>query len=224
MRYARGVVMAVALALAGAAAQAPAPGTPIQAQLKSRLDSGHAKAGDRIKAQVTRAVKVNGAVVLPKGAQLLGRVTEVVKAESRKSPSRIGVLFTRATYKKRPAIAFRAGIARILSLPDDRPMDMSPPAMNMGLPAPPQPADNNDGSGMDGRMHPGTLGSEDVPSQATAAVPSAAGPRAPSLEVHIFVPTALASPAQQAAGSVLSSPHGDLKLASGARVELQVLH
>lgn len=221
---ARTVLLAFALACAGAVAQAPAPGTAIQAQLKSRIDSGHAKVGDRIKAQVTKAVKVNGVVVLRKGAMLLGQVTTVVRAESQKSPSRIGVLFTQAAYKKQPPVAFHAGIDHIISVPDERPMDMMPPSIGAEMPSAAQPPADGDESGMDGRMHPGTLGSQPVPSEATAPVPSAVVASRPALRVRIFVPTALATPAQQAAGSVLSSPRGDLKLDSGTRVELQVLH
>ena len=224
--HAKAVVLAVALAAAGAWAQAsaPAPGTAIPVQLKTRLDSGHAKVGDRIKAQVTENVKLHDVLVLRRGTQIFGRVTEVVKAESKKSPSHIGVLFTRAVYKKQPPLAFHAGIERILSLPA-RPMDMGP---DMGMPMPlPQPGMNNgdQSGGSDQRMNrPGSLGTEAVPNQVTAAVPSSAGPRQPDLKVSIFLPNGLASPSQKAAGSVLSSPRGDLKLDAGTRVLLRVLH
>ncbi len=218
MRNANAVMLAVALALAGAAAQAPAPGTVIQAQLKSRLDSGHAKVGERIKAQVTRAVKVDGVVVLPKGAQLLGRVTAVVKAESSKSPSSISVLFTQAAYKKQPPIAFHAGIARVLAPPDQRLMDMGPPSMDMGMPAMQPPAAGGDQSGTNVRVNrPGSLGAESVPSQATANVPSAMQPP-PGAPVRITLP------ANAAQGSMLSTPRGDVKLDAGTRLQLRVLH
>ena len=216
----KAAILAVALSLAGAAAQSPAPGTVIQAQLKSRLDTGHAKVGERIKAQVSKAVKQNGVVVLPKGAQLFGRITEVIKAESKKSPSRIGVLFTRAVYKKQPPIALHAGIAHVFSAPAFAPMDMGTP-----MPMPMQAPDATAGqSGREpGMGRPGSLGQEPVPNEATAPVPSAAAGRRPGTEIDISLPAASAGTRQRALGSVLSSPRGDLRISSGTRVELQVL-
>src|SRR5438132_12382498 len=49
----------------------------LAAQLENSLDTRHAKVGDRVILKTTQAVKQNGQVVIQKGAQLIGRVTEV---------------------------------------------------------------------------------------------------------------------------------------------------
>src|ERR1041385_2803058 len=51
--------------------------TQMAAQLQSALDARHARVGDRVIFKTTEAIKQNGKVVVPKGAQLVGRVTEV---------------------------------------------------------------------------------------------------------------------------------------------------
>lgn len=100
-------------------AQAPAPtmaaGSRVNAQLKSKLDTRHAKVGDKVTAVTTADMKENGVKVLPKGSTLTGHVTEVTRAESSKSPSRIGVLFDQAVTKQGQTIPMRAGIASVLT-------------------------------------------------------------------------------------------------------------
>jgi hypothetical protein len=58
------------------------------------LDVRKAKVGDEVILKTTQAIKSNGRTVVPKGARLLGRVTDVVQ-RSGGDPSRIGILFNR---------------------------------------------------------------------------------------------------------------------------------
>lgn len=69
--------------------------TKIAAQLENSLDARKAKVGDRVALKTTQAVKQDGEVVVPKGARLLGRVTEVQQRTKSNSESRIGVIFDR---------------------------------------------------------------------------------------------------------------------------------
>lgn len=69
--------------------------TQLAAQLENSLDARQAKVGDRVALKTTQAVKQNGEVVVPKGARLLGRVTEVQKRTQENGESRIGVVFDR---------------------------------------------------------------------------------------------------------------------------------
>lgn len=82
-------------------ASASAPGvnlasnTSLAAQLENSLDARHAKVGDRVVLKTTEALKQNGETVVPKGARLLGHVTEVQQRTKENGESRIGVAFDR---------------------------------------------------------------------------------------------------------------------------------
>jgi hypothetical protein len=67
----------------------------LAAQLENSLDARHAKVGDRVVLKTTEAVKQNGETVVPKGARLLGHVTEVQQRTKENGESRIGVAFDR---------------------------------------------------------------------------------------------------------------------------------
>src|SRR5690348_9167839 len=117
------LVMGMLIVAAGVAlAQAPsapsamlASGTKVNAKLKSKLDTRHAQVGDKVTAVTTSDVKEHGVKVLPKGSTLTGHVTEVTRAESSKSPSRIGVLFDQAVTQRGQVVPLRAGIASVLT-------------------------------------------------------------------------------------------------------------
>ena len=72
-----------------------ASNTSLAAQLENSLDARHAKVGDRVVLKTTQAVKQNGEVIVPKGAKLIGRVTEVQERTKSNGVSRIGVAFDR---------------------------------------------------------------------------------------------------------------------------------
>src|SRR5258707_12980014 len=65
--------------------------TQLAAQLENALDTRHAKVGDRVILKTTQAVKQNGEVVIPKAAQLIGRVTDVHQQTKSTSESHIAL-------------------------------------------------------------------------------------------------------------------------------------
>jgi len=69
--------------------------TQLAAQLQSALDARHAKVGDRVIFKTTDAIKQNGKIVVPKGAQLIGRVTDVQQETKETGESHIGLLIDR---------------------------------------------------------------------------------------------------------------------------------
>ncbi|MFY9619334.1 MAG: hypothetical protein WAQ99_05940 [Pyrinomonadaceae bacterium] len=69
--------------------------TALAAQLENSLDARHAKVGDAVVLKTTQALKQNGEVIVPKGAKLIGRVTEVQQRTKSNGESRIGVAFDR---------------------------------------------------------------------------------------------------------------------------------
>jgi hypothetical protein len=72
-----------------------AANTALAAQLENSLDARHAKIGDRVVLKTMEAVRHNGETVVPKGARLLGHVTEVQQHTKENAESRIGVAFER---------------------------------------------------------------------------------------------------------------------------------
>lgn len=69
--------------------------TNLQAVLQNSLDVKNAKVGDQVILKTTQAVKQAGQVVIPKGTQLIGRVTDVQKKAKNTAGSRLGLVFDR---------------------------------------------------------------------------------------------------------------------------------
>ncbi len=70
-------------------------GTVVDAQLMQNLDVKKARVGDQVLLKVVRSVKQNGQTIIPKGANLVGRVTEVQQRTKETAMSRLGVVFDR---------------------------------------------------------------------------------------------------------------------------------
>jgi hypothetical protein len=83
-------------------------GTPIKLRLAQTISSADAKVGQEVPFEVVEEVKVDGVVVLPKGATAIGTVTE---ANSKKSMGRAGKLNMTISYARladQEKIALRA--------------------------------------------------------------------------------------------------------------------
>ena len=72
-----------------------AAGTALDAQLQQTLDVKKTRVGDQVVLKVVRAVKQNGQTIIPKGANLVGRVTEVQQKTKDNAVSKLGVVFDR---------------------------------------------------------------------------------------------------------------------------------
>lgn len=70
-------------------------GTDLEAQLKSAVDVRKSKVGDEVVLKTTKAIKQNGEVIVPRGSQLLGRITEVKQKTEDNGTSKIGMVFDR---------------------------------------------------------------------------------------------------------------------------------
>lgn len=234
MRWKAGIGM-LALSAGLALGQSPsnqakiASGTQVDAQLKSKLDTQHAKVGDAVAAQTTAAIKEDGRTVLPKGTKLTGHVTSVTAAESKKSPSRIGVLFDQATLKNGATMPVHFAIASVVQARADAGMQAGMPAMDMPPPPQPVPDQGGEGGGMGGtgRVLAPIGGGMTVPGAVTGASPEIGAVMRETNQAQIAVSlpqpeVAGGSSASGAAavGSVLSSSHGDLKLDAGTHVKL----
>jgi hypothetical protein len=90
-----------------------ASGTAINAELSSPMDSKKCKAGDPVNARSTEAVKSEGKTVIPKGAKLVGHVTQASARAKGESESSLGIVFDKAILKSGQEIPLNAGIQAI---------------------------------------------------------------------------------------------------------------
>lgn len=69
--------------------------TALEAELQKTLDVKNARFGDEVVLKVTKTIKQDGEVIVPKGAKILGRVTEVQEKTKSNAMSKLGVVFDR---------------------------------------------------------------------------------------------------------------------------------
>ncbi|MGH9487431.1 MAG: hypothetical protein ACRD04_07545 [Terriglobales bacterium] len=154
--------MALALGCGGAWAQTATVAIPvgatIQAELRTRLDTGHARKGEAIEAVATADVKQHGEKIPLKGARLQGEITAVTPAESPKSPAHLSIVFTQARLRNGQKLALHAVVTQLRRIRPPQPPVMSAPP----LPPPMQPMPD-----ADSQREQATLGSMPVPSQIT---------------------------------------------------------
>jgi hypothetical protein len=70
-------------------------GTRIEGQLQSTIDVKRARVGDQVVLKTTKDIKQKGQTVVPKGSQLIGRVTQVQQRTKQNTVSRLGLVFDR---------------------------------------------------------------------------------------------------------------------------------
>jgi len=92
-----------------------AGGTAINAELSSPIDSKKCKPGDPVNAHSTEAVKSEGKTVIPKGAKLVGHVTQASARVKGESESSLGIVFDKAILKNGQEIPLNAGIQALAS-------------------------------------------------------------------------------------------------------------
>jgi hypothetical protein len=76
-----------------------ASGTAFNAALSSPVDSKKCKPGDPVNAHTTEATKSEGKTVIPKGAKLVGHVTQASARGKGESESALGIVFDKAILK-----------------------------------------------------------------------------------------------------------------------------
>jgi len=70
-------------------------GSSIQAELQDDIDVKRSKVGDQVVLKTTKAIKRGRDTVIPKGTNLIGRITEVQQKTKDNASSRIGMVFDR---------------------------------------------------------------------------------------------------------------------------------
>jgi hypothetical protein len=74
-------------------------GTTLNSVLSDTVDARKSKPGDTVKAKTSEDVKAGGIVVIPRGAKLIGHVTEAQPAAKAGEQARLGLVFDRADLK-----------------------------------------------------------------------------------------------------------------------------
>ncbi|MDB6158393.1 MAG: hypothetical protein JWO04_2099 [Gammaproteobacteria bacterium] len=82
-------------------------GATLNGVLSDTVDARKCKPGDIIKAKASEDVKAGGIVVIPRGAKLIGHVTEAQPAAKAGEQARLGFVFDRADLKDGRQIALR---------------------------------------------------------------------------------------------------------------------
>jgi hypothetical protein len=90
-------------------------GTTIDAQLQNSVDVNKAKIGDEVVLKITKSIKQNGEVVIPKGTALIGRITDVQRRTKENATSKLGMVFDRIQGRELSA-PFSASIVSISNI------------------------------------------------------------------------------------------------------------
>ena len=101
---------ASASANAGGTSASLSSGTTINTELQTTLDARKCHPGQRVVAKTTQDVKQDGHVVLRKGTQLIGHVTEAQARTKANAESSVGIVFDEAVMKKGEEVPFHATI------------------------------------------------------------------------------------------------------------------
>jgi hypothetical protein len=118
-------VAMVAIALHGqTSASNAAPGIRVNAELTKRIDSKKAKVGETVEAKTTSAVKLPDGTELPKGAKLLGKVTDVKARSNSDNTSHIAFKLDQALMKDGHEVPLRVMVMSATA-PFDAPPDIA---------------------------------------------------------------------------------------------------
>jgi hypothetical protein len=90
-------------------------GATINVELKDTLDSKKLKTGDPVKLKTTETFKANEQVVLPKGTQILGHVTQASVKEKGQNTSSLGIVLDKAVLKDGQELPLNATIQAMAS-------------------------------------------------------------------------------------------------------------
>jgi len=226
---------------AAPASPALAPGTVVGAELSKGIDAKKAKVGQEVIAKALADLRdTNGNLVIPRGAKLVGHVTEVKAASKQEPQSTLGVIFDKAEAKQGREAKEIGMHAAIQALAKPRPsamMEESPGAAegpggaqgggNMGGAQPGMGPGGGGGGRTMGGTTPGQTG-EMGGGNMGGPMEQQAGGGGPAINANshgaIGFPNLSLSPqASPSEGSLISSSKGNVKLDGGTLLVLRVI-
>lgn len=90
----------------------------VMAELTSKLDTKSAKVGDTVTAETTAKGKLPDGTQIPRGAKLIGIVTDVTTEKDGSGMSMLGLKFLQVVVKHDPPIAIHGGLLAVAPPPD----------------------------------------------------------------------------------------------------------
>lgn len=217
-----------------------APGTVLGAELSKGIDAKKAKVGQEVVAKSLADLRDNnGNIVIPRGAKLVGRVTQVKAATKQEPQSTLGVIFDRVEAKhgkESKEIGIHAAIQALAKPQPSAMMDQSggAPEAQGGEPgggtmggAQPGMGPGGSGGRTMGGASPGRTGDMGGGNMGGPAEQQGGG-GAPAINANsrgaIGLPNLTLSPqASPTEGSVISSSKGNVKLDGGTLLVLRVM-
>lgn len=100
------------------AAAASHAGAVVPVELSKSIDSKKAKVGDEVTARVISDVRSGGAVAIPRGSKLLGKVTEANARGKGDATSSLGIVFDRAILKNGTTLNLVSTIQAVIAPPE----------------------------------------------------------------------------------------------------------
>jgi hypothetical protein len=207
-----------------------APGSVIPVQLTKTIDAKKAKTGDPVEAKVVQDLKAaNGDLVVPKDTKVLGRVTEAQARTKEQKESQLGISFDHAVMKSRGDVQLPVSIQAVIASPNSA--NTSPGNEPSGAPT----SASNTGGGSPGNAsgRSPSMGTGTAPQSSPA--PDSGSPTGSQAGTAAHEPITgntqgvvgisnlkLATNADAAQGSVLTSDKNNVKLESGTFLLLRV--
>jgi hypothetical protein len=192
----------------------PGAGTVIVAELTRPLEARKLKVADLVESGVTQDLLYQGKIIVPRGARVIGHVTEVMPSSKEQPQSRLGIVFEKIVLKDKRELSFQypavivavAAPIRRGAVPTTRPDEM-PVQMQKGR--------TTGGAIIDALDNNASLAGANMPS--TTGVISGANRGVIGLKGLGLEP---AGPN----GSVIVSSKGEVKLASQIQLIIRVMN
>ncbi|HEV2714120.1 MAG TPA: TrbI/VirB10 family protein [Terriglobales bacterium] len=209
---------------AAPANQLPA-GTIIPAELAKSIDAKKAKSGDQVVAKTTIDLRSkDGSTVIPKGAKVLGHVTDAKARGKDESGSMVAIAFDKVELKGGRDLQFNGGIQAIGKSEQNAAAATgggSPMSESGGVPsgAPGQGGMGGARTGSTGAPPTGAGYPGNAPADSGTAASAGVGPLSPSSQGVVGMPGL--SLQDSAQGSVITSSSGNVHLDSGTQLILR---
>jgi hypothetical protein len=151
-----------------ATAAAAQGGTIIPVELPKSIDSKKAKVGDEVTAKVISDVRSGGAVAIPRGSRLIGKITQANARAKGDATSSLGIVFDRAVLKNGSALSLVTTIQAVIAPPQAAPPTLGDDSASAG-------GGSNSGGEMMGRATSTTGAVANTAGSAVGAVGNTAG-------------------------------------------------
>lgn len=212
-------------------------GAVVPVELPKSIDSKKAKVGDEVTAKVISDVRSGGAVAIPRGSKLVGKITEANARSKGDAASSLGIVFDKVVLKNGSTMNLVSTIQAVIAPPQTASPSLSDSGAGIQTPSGGGSSGGGDMVGSATGAVGNTAGSAvgAVGNTAGSAIGTAGGEAAGSVGANAPVVTSRttgivgikglelnASANSQASGSVLTSGSKSVKLDSGTRLLVNV--